>query len=196
MGVYLYALGTGAWYPQRLFSTYVYPQPLFPTPVYPQQLFPTYVYPQPLFPTYGTQMVTVLRRCRALVDNTTALLLHYSPELQQRVQTLITEVSMARVEARECYIKCRNHLHVLMMDARGVEDRLKIMNTDDAIRMQTFLWALITGINQVCGLDVHALVGTCVCVCHTHLDTTQVQICCNVVSHHCKDTQPLVIPFL
>ncbi len=105
----------------------------------------------PIFGLFLDKMVTALRLCRALVDDTAALLLRYTPDLQLKVQHRMAELTAARVQARECYLQCRRHLHVLMMDTQSPEERCKIMNTDDAIRMQTFTWAFITGVNQVRG---------------------------------------------
>jgi hypothetical protein len=45
------------------------------------------------------------------------------------------------------------------------------MNIDDAVRFQSFMWALISAVNQV-------------------------QVCCNVVLRQCRDKGPLVIPFI
>lgn len=132
---------------------------------------------QPAFPVMdfnklsNSQMVKVLGTCQTLAQEAALLLQRYDPARRARVAALQQEVNEARVQARATYIACRNRLHRDMATTTSMEDRMRVFAPDDAIRFQSFMWAVISAVNQV-------------------------QVCCNVVLHQCKDKGPVVIPFL
>lgn len=88
-----------------------------------------------------------------------------------RVATLQEELNEVRVQARAAYLACRNRLHHYMATTTSLEERLRVMNIDDAVRFQSFMWAFINAVNQM-------------------------QVCVNVVLRQCSDKGPVVIPFV
>ena len=143
-------------------------------PPFPLNLVPLVVPNLPI-PSFHTltilQMIVVLRLCRTLVCEASLLLQCYDPARHARVVSLQEELNEARVQARATYIACRNRLHRDMVATTSLEERMGVMNIDDAVRFQSFMWALISAVNQV-------------------------QVCCNVVLRQCRDKGPLVIPFI